>query len=139
MRRRKQFVVALAALVTSAGACRSRDATTLSEAGAVTHAVERLRGASNSEKGVALSALAAVPCSAPEVCALKTLCAGAYTKHVRALDGVRAARHALRAAPAGSARVAKLLDESQELLESAQSDVARCADAEGELKRNLRL
>lgn len=140
----RRFVAASAALLATAmglGGCRSPDAETLGEAGAVTHAVERLREASNAKKDVALRALAAVPCSAQDVCALKKLCADAYTKHVRALDGVRAARHALGpdAAPAGSARVLELLDDSQRLLDDAQTQVARCADAEAALRRRLRL
>jgi hypothetical protein len=140
-RRRKYVVAPLAAalLASALAGCRSRDSEELAEAGAVSHAITRLREASNPEKRVALRALAGVPCSRPAVGELKELCADAYTKHADALAGMSAARHAMQG-DAGAddiESVAKLVRGSEALLEIAGKAVKQCADREGELRRSL--
>jgi hypothetical protein len=107
------------------------------EAGRLGRAIDVLREAPNEGKRPLLRALENEPCSVAELCTLKQTCVEAYTRHLRALDGVQASRRALesREAETDSRRVAELVQTSERELGAARKIGERCAELRGEVQR----
>jgi hypothetical protein len=105
----------------------------------VVYAIESLRNAPNDAKPPLLKALSNVECKIDDVCALKRACVEAYEVHLRALQGARAARHAIESDAGADKRAAQLLGESARYLEQATEKTKRCTDLEGEVVRNYKL
>lgn len=109
----------------------------------MSHAITALREAPNDGKQPLLRALENTPCSAADLCALKTQCTEAYTGLALALDGARAARVALAspldAASADAQRIAELVAVSEQRLKAARELSERCASAQGEVSRRYAL
>ncbi len=126
------------ALALPVGACSREAARTTTEADRVTRAVEALRQAPNDAKPQWLSALKATECRSEDVCRLKTLCAEAYERHVRALEALRAVKAALSADAADDGAL-ELLRQSETQLARAKSLAEDCATLEAELRRTYKL
>lgn len=108
-----------------------------SEAAAVSRAVDALRAADNDKKPVFLQALRDVPCTEPDVCAVRSACLAAYELHVRALARLGDAR---RLVDAGAlAGVAAELDAAQDELARAKTLTDDCTTQQGELVRRHRV
>lgn len=79
-------ILAAAALL---GACTKRPSPdAVVEAAGLSHGIDNLRQAPNSQKAEQLGLLRQMPCSEPELCELKRECERAYAKHVAALARV---------------------------------------------------
>jgi hypothetical protein len=92
---------------------------------------------------VPLGALQHEPCSFEDVCALRSLCTEAYTKHVRATDATAAVRARL-AGDAGlgtdaAVEMARRLAAGEKDLAESVKLARRCADQQGEVKRRYGL
>jgi hypothetical protein len=106
------------------------------EAGRLGRAIDVLREAPNEGKRPLLRALENEPCSVAELCTLKQTCVEAYTRHLRALDGVQASRRALESRDeTDSRRVAELVRISELELGAARKIGERCAELRGEVQR----
>lgn len=62
------------------------------EVKSISQAVDRLRQAPNAEKAPKLSELSRLPCSLPDVCALRDRCVQAYRLLVDTLDAIHQAK-----------------------------------------------
>lgn len=127
-------------LIAGAASCerdeqRERERT---EAEQLLFAVTALREAEGDAKAPRLSALRALPCTAPEACELRDSCAQAYALHLRGVDGVRAVRHALDTDASAPELAAKALDQAEKDVVAARRETARCADLHGALVRRYR-
>jgi hypothetical protein len=124
------------ALVALAG-CDEKERAVRSEAASVSRAVDAVRTAENARKSGPLAALQGTPCSAPEVCALKSYCQAAYETHVAALSLVDEAKATVATAPAAS--VAATLQAAEAGLGKAKTMTDECATRQGELVRRFRV
>jgi hypothetical protein len=128
---------ALGVLLATTAACSKGDGPARSEAAAVSRAIEALRAADNVRKAELLSALRAVPCTVPDVCAVQSFCADAYDEHVKVLALIGAAKAAASSAPAETLRDA--LATAQAGLTRAKAQTDSCATKQGELARRYRV
>ena len=99
----------------------------------MSRAIEALRNADNAKKSAFLSALRAVPCSVPDICAVQSFCAVAYDEHVKLLELIDAAKAAAVSAPADALRDA--IGAAQAGLARAKTQTDTCATQQGELAR----
>ncbi|MBN2194263.1 MAG: hypothetical protein JW751_15710 [Polyangiaceae bacterium] len=122
-----------------AAACHGgRGPTARAEADAVVRAVAVLRDAPNAEKAALLPPLAAVDCTAPDVCALRNACLDAYRLHVGALaerDDLTRVLAASGRPPNASARLAGI----ERDLTKAHALALDCAQGELALRARYRL
>jgi hypothetical protein len=123
------------ASVGALGACEEKERATRSEAAAVSRAIDAVRTADNAQKSGPLGALRAVPCSAPEVCAVQSHCVAAYEKHVAVL-GLLADAKATSATAPPEGLVATLAKAERDLAE-ARTLTDDCATRQGELLRRF--
>jgi hypothetical protein len=106
-----------------------------SEAAAVSRAVNSLREADNQKKRDFVSALRETPCTAADICAVRSECLAAYELHVDVLARMNGAL--------GKNEVDR---EDVGALEQMKKDLARsrdlaqkCTDAQGEMIRRYKL
>jgi len=106
-----------------------------SEAAALSRAVNSLREADNAKKRDFVSALRETPCTAADICAVRSECLAAYELHVDVLARMNGAL--------GKNQVAA---EDVAALEQMKKDLARsrdlakhCTDAQGEMIRRYKL
>jgi hypothetical protein len=109
------------------------------EAERVVYAVESVRNAPNDAKPPLLKALGNAECKLDDVCELKKLCVDAYEVHLRALNGTRAARHAVESDAGSAKKAAELLGQSARWLEEAADKTKRCTDLEATIIRKYKL
>jgi hypothetical protein len=124
-------------VVASTAGCSKSDGPARSEAAAVSRAIEALRDADNPRKSTLLSALRAVPCSVPDICAVQSFCAAAYDEHVKVLELIDAAKAAASSAPADTLRDA--IGAAQAGLVRVKTQTDTCATQQGELARHYRV
>jgi hypothetical protein len=108
------------------------------EAGRISHAIDQLRVAPNTQKGELLDALKAVNCETAELCELQRVCVDGYGQHVFALTETARAK-SLMATPDGAAEAARILDFAQSELAQAAPKISHCADAQGATQRKYKL
>ena len=108
-----------------------------SEAAAVSRAIDAVRTADNAAKAAPLAALRAVPCAAPEVCAVQSYCVAAYEKHVSVLGMLAEARANVATAPAAS--VVQTLATAERGLGEARTLTDDCATRQGEMARRFKV
>jgi hypothetical protein len=130
-------IFAALGVVAALAACSKGDGPARSEAAAVSRAIEALRNADNAKKSTLLSALRAVPCSVPDICAVQSFCAAAYDEHVKVLELIDAAKAAASSAPAEALRDA--IATAQAGLQRAKAQTDACATQQGELARRYRV
>jgi hypothetical protein len=109
------------------------------QAGRLVHAVRQLRDAPPDNKGAPLSALRTLECDGDR-CELKSTCVEAYELHVRGIQRLAAARHALDGtADPLSRKAAETLDDAEQDLQRSAELTKQCADVQGEITRRYRL
>jgi hypothetical protein len=113
------------------------------EAARVSRAVDVLRAAPNDAKPPRLAALRATECAAQDVCDVKRACMAAYEHHLAAMNGTRAATHAVGAdgalTPDAARAAAELTERSEEELNKAKDLNRQCLALQGALRRKHRL
>jgi len=125
----------LGASVCALGACEEKERATRSEAAAVSRAIDAVRTADNAQKAAPLGVLRAVPCSAPEVCAVQSHCVAAYEKHVAVLGLLAEATANVATAPPES--LAATLGKAERGLAEARTLTDDCATRQGEMVRRF--
>lgn len=138
----RSLVPLAAALLATAGGCRSPEARALeAESSRLGRAIDALRDAPNDAKLPLVRALEAEPCSHPDACGLKALCVRAYRLHVDGLAASERAR-ALLAEPDGgdvaALAAAGALREAEDALARASTLTNDCTARQGELRRRAR-
>jgi hypothetical protein len=108
------------------------------EAGRISHAINQLRAAPNTQKNELLDALKSVACQTAELCELQRVCVDGYGQHVFALAETARAK-SLIATPDGAAEAARILDFAQSELAQAAPKISHCADAQGATQRKYKL
>ena len=108
------------------------------EAGRISHAIDRLRVAPNSQKAELLDALKGVSCETAELRELQRVCVDGYGQHVFALTETARAK-ALMASADGAAEAARILEFAQSELTKSAPKISHCADAQGAIQRKYKL
>ena len=103
----------------------------------MSRAVDALRAAENPQKVAHLSALRAVPCSVPDVCAVQSLCLAAYEGHVRALELIDKVKAIASSAPVEQVKADLLAADSS--LQQAKVATDECTTKQGVLIRQFRV
>jgi hypothetical protein len=127
-------VLALSCLLAG---CPTRDNDERSEAAQLSRAVDSLRNADNAAKGAHLDSVRNAACSAPDVCAVRSVCLSGYELHVRALDGL--AKAMVTTTDGGNESTAALLGTARADLERSRALTERCTEAQGEMVRRYRV
>lgn len=124
-------------LTLPASACDSSLARERAEAERIVRRIEVLRDATLDGKEAALNALRDEPCSEPEPCELKQICADGYRLFAASAEKRRTLARAL-ARPHGVPAVSSastLLASAQAELEVSRDLITQCAELEGALRR----
>ncbi len=103
----------------------------------MSRAVNALRDADNPAKAARLESLRDARCQNEDVCAVRATCLSAYELHVRALEGLSAARRIV--ADGGAEPAAVKLRAASDDLERARALTERCTTVEGEMVRKYEL
>ena len=117
------------------GSCEEKERAFRSEAAAVSRAIDGVRTAENAQKTGPLGALRAVPCTAPEVCAVQSYCVAAYEKHVAVLGLLAEAKTSMATAPPTA--VAATVATAERGLAEARTLTDDCATRQGEMVRRF--
>ena len=117
------------------GGCEEKERAFRSEAAAVSRAIDGVRTAENAQKTGPLGALRAVPCTAPEVCAVQSYCVAAYEKHVAVLGLLAEAKTSMATAPPTA--VAATVATAERGLAEARTLTDDCATRQGEMVRRF--
>ncbi len=119
-------------------ACSGSDEAAIKQSAAqVARAVERLRGAPNSDKAVSLAQLSATACTGADVCEMRAICAAGYGLHVDSLALTQAAK--LQLATGKALEAAKVLGAAERMLEASSRELDKCVASEAALRRRYRL
>jgi hypothetical protein len=94
-------------------------------------AIDTLRSAPNAEKAPYLRALSTVACGDEELCELKRVCVGAYTRHLQALERLAELKSASNQGPGNTAGI----ENTRAQLVQAGREAQHCVTLQAEARQ----